>query len=307
MLNLYKLEVFDAVVRAGSFTGAAERLLMTQPAVSQHVQDLEAALGIALFRRGRRGVELTDAGSTLHEYTQRIFALVADAEAAVVDVKVLEGGQVRVGATPGAAIYLLPEMVQEFRAAAPRLTVAVRTGITPEIVEELLRGRLDLGVIEGELDAQPASSLRVVEMEDVEQLVIAGRKSAFWERQNIAIDELAGQTLVVRQRHSQSRIWLEQALREHGILPQIGAEFDAMESIKRAVALGSCVSILPDYVVRAEVEAGTLRAIAVRGRPLSRKLKLVWDPGVPWSPPVRAFVRSMAARLPQLERGLAAT
>lgn len=304
MLNLNKLELFDAVVRAGSFTGAAERLLMSQPAVSQHMQELEAALGAALFVRGRRGVGLTEAGVTLHEYTQRILALVAEAEATVTDLRGLRSGQVQIGASPGAAIYLLPEIVQEFRSGAPALSVAVRTATTPQLIDEVRRGRLDVAVIEGEIDAPTDGKLRALEIEDVEQWVIAGRKNSLWERTAIDIGELAGHTFVMRQRHSQSRAWLERTLREHGIQPAIGAEFDSMESIKRAVALGSCVAILPQYVVREEVQAGTLRAIAVRERPLARTLKLVWDPATPWSPAVRGFVRAMAARMPGLRAAL---
>lgn len=83
MLNLYKLEIFATVVQTGSFSAAAERLLMTQPAVSQHIQDLEASLGARLFQRGRRGVTLTPAGETLHSYTQEILRLLAEAENAV--------------------------------------------------------------------------------------------------------------------------------------------------------------------------------------------------------------------------------
>ena len=97
MLNLYKLEIFALVAKSGSFSRAAEQLLLTQPAVSQHVQDLEASVGAPLFVRGRRGATLTPAGEKLLDYTQRIFALVAEAENAVTDVTRLAGGMVRVG------------------------------------------------------------------------------------------------------------------------------------------------------------------------------------------------------------------
>ena len=96
MLNLYKLEIFAIAAQTGSFSAAAERLLMTQPAVSQHIQDLEASLGAKLFARGRRGVTLTPAGETLHRYTQEILRLLAEAENAVTDVQNLASGQVRV-------------------------------------------------------------------------------------------------------------------------------------------------------------------------------------------------------------------
>ena len=75
MLNLYKLEIFAIVVQTGSFSAAADRLLLTQPAISQHIQDLEASLGARLFERGRRGVSLTPARETLHTYTRQTLRL----------------------------------------------------------------------------------------------------------------------------------------------------------------------------------------------------------------------------------------
>jgi DNA-binding transcriptional LysR family regulator len=101
MLSLYKLEIFAAVVHAGSFSAASDRLFMTQPAVSQHIQTLEASLGTTLFVRGRRGVSLTPAGESLYGYTLQILRLVAEAESAVTDVENLAEGQIQIGATPG--------------------------------------------------------------------------------------------------------------------------------------------------------------------------------------------------------------
>ena len=152
MLNLNKLEIFAAVVRTGSFSAAAQQLLLTQPAVSQHIQDLEASLGTRLFVRGRRGVTLTPAGERLAEYTRAIFQLVAEAQNAVTDIEQLAGGHLQIGATPGISVYLLPEPIQEFHSRYPKLQVSVQTAITPQIVDDLRLGKLDLGLIEGELD-----------------------------------------------------------------------------------------------------------------------------------------------------------
>jgi len=300
MLNLHKLEVFAAVAQAGSFSGAAQRLLMTQPAVSQHVQDLEASLGTPLFVRGRRGVELTEAGLALLGYTTEIFTLLARAEEAVTSVKHLNAGQVRIGATPGAAVYLLPKWVQSFRSQYPNLSVALRTGITPEIAADLRAGLIDMGFIEGELEGAEGDIASITVKVD-EQYVVVGRKHPWWERSEVTVGEMGAQTFIMRQRNSQSRVWLETTLAAHNIHPAIGAEFDALESIKRAVALGSCLAVLPEYVVREEVEQGTLRALAVAGRPFVRTLKLVWPAGRPWTPVARAFVRTLQPRMPAVE------
>lgn len=300
MLNLYKLEIFACVVAEGSFSAAAERLLLTQSGVSQHIQDLEAALGAQLFTRGRRGVTLTAAGKRLHDYTQRILALVAEAENAVTDVEQLAAGLVQLGATPGVGVYVLPEWIQSFRARYPKLTVQLQTKTTPEIVADLRAGRLDLGIIEGELDETIAREIGLHPLQEIEQLVVVGPRHPFWGRESLTVEELEGQTLIMRQLGSQSRIWLDQMLQSYGIKARIGAEFDNVESIKRAVALGHGLAILPGYAVRDEEAYGALRALSIADRPFVRTVKLVWDKRRHFSPVTRSLLAHLQGCFPAL-------
>ncbi len=301
MLDLYKLTIFAAVVRAGTFSGAAEQLLLTQPAVSQHIQELEASLGARLFDRGRRGATLTPAGAKLQEYTRAIFQLVAEAENAVTNVELLAAGQIAVGATPGVSSYVLPDPIQEFQTRYPNLSVAVRTATTPEIAADLSCGRLDLGLIEGELEESPTHSLGVLPLQTVEQFAVVGPRHPWWARDSIAIAELDGQTFVMRQRTSQTRIWLDGMLQQHQLTPRVGAEFDNVESIKRAVMHGTSITILPEYAVHSEVESGKLRLLPIAGQPLQRTLRLVWNRERSLSPVGRAFLRCLRRTLPALD------
>jgi DNA-binding transcriptional LysR family regulator len=300
MLNLNKLEVFAAVVRTGSFSAAAQQLLMTQPAVSQHIHDLEASLGTQLFTRGRRGVTLTPAGEQLRAYTHAIFQLVAEAENAITNVENLTAGYMRAGATPGISVYLLPEAIQEFHSRYPKLQVGVQTDITPHILDGLLTGKLDLGLIEGELD-EPVSPVLGVQMLDVvEQCVVVGPKHPWWGRTEVAMAELGQETFILRQRHSQTRIWLEGVFLQHNLHPRVGAEFDNVESIKRAVLNSTSVTVLPAYAVQHELEAGRLWLLHVVGRPLQRTLKVVWNRETYTSPVMQAFLRCLQRYLPHL-------
>jgi DNA-binding transcriptional LysR family regulator len=303
MLNLNKLEVFAAVVRTGSFSAAAQQLLMTQPAVSQHIHDLEASVGTRLFERGRRGVTLTRAGEQLHEYTRAIFQLVAEAESAITDVENLVAGQMRVGATPGISVYLLPDPIQEFHSRYPKLQVSVQTGITPHILEDLRLGKQDLGLIEGEL-GEPLDAVLGVQMLDVvEQWVVVGPKHAWWGRNEVPIEELGGQSVVLRQRNSQTRMWLEGVFQQHSLHPRVAAEFDNVESIKLAVSNSMSITVLPDYAVQHEVELGRLWLLHVAGRPLQRTLKVVWNKETYTSPVTRAFLVCLQRYLPHLDVG----
>lgn len=301
MLNLYKLEIFSIVVQTGSFSAAAERLLLTQPAVSQHIQDLEASLGTRLFDRGRRGVTLTPAGETLHDYTRTILRLLAEAEAAVTDVSQLAEGQMTVAATPGISVYYLPDWIQAFRAGYPNLTVHSRTNITPEIVDALKAGKIDIGLVEGELNSGAGQGIGVVELENVEQFVVVGPSHAWWGRDSLVCGDLNGQIFVMRQRNSQTRLWLDSRFQAAGTAIHIAAEFDNVESIKRAVTKGMGISILPGYAISAEVKAGSLAAIPVTDKPLQRTLKLLWNEENFLPPVCRMFVRHLLGYFPHLK------
>lgn len=300
MLSLHKLDVFATVVHAGSFSAAADQLYMTQSAVSQHIQDLEASLGTRLFKRGRRGVTLTPAGETLHDYTRNILRLVAEAESAVTDVAHLTSGQVTIGTTPGISVYLLPEWIQTFRQRFPNLSIALQTAVTAEIVAGVLSHRLDVGFVEGEINAYRDANLGQLALQTIEQYVIVGRGHTCWVRDSVPVESLDGQPFITRQPNSQTRIWMDEVLGQHGIRPRYIAELDNPESIKRAVMTGMGVTILPDYAVHHEVEAGLLRALPLEGIPLRRTLKLVWDQQHICTPITRAFLTHLSDRFPNL-------
>lgn len=300
MLDLYKLQIFAAVAEAGSFSKAAERFHMTQSGVSQHIKALEAGLGRQLFQRGWRGVALTPEGETLYGYARQILALAAEAENALADVQQFASGRITLGATPGVAVYLAPDWIQRFRARYPQLTVAVQTGVTSQVVADVLDRRLDAGFIEGELETYRQPRLAALALAEIEQFVVVGFKHPWWERERVAIEELDGQSFTMRPAGSQTRAWLEQELRARAIQPVIGAEFDNLESLKRAVASGPCLTILPRYAVQQELDHGLLRVVAVEGRPLRRTLKLIWSRDSRFSPIMTAFLEMLAGDYPAL-------
>lgn len=301
MLDLHKLQIFSVVAQEGSFSAAAQRLYITQSAVSQHIKDLEASLGQPLFQRGWRGVRLTPQGEILQHYAREIFALVASAQNALTDVEHLAQGKISIGTTPGISIYLAPDWIQQFRARYPQLTAALQTGVTAQVVADVLAHRLDIGVIEGEVEEFRQARLAHLVLEEIEQRVVVGFRHPFWDMERIRLEDLRGQSFIVRQPNSHSRIWLDRALRQHGIEANIGAEFDNLEAIKRALLAGMCLAILPPYVVQSEAQQGLLRSLPIEGRPFTRSLKLIWDSQFYFSPIVRAFLGELAQQYPTLD------
>ncbi|MFP4323569.1 MAG: LysR family transcriptional regulator [Anaerolineales bacterium] len=301
MLSLYKLEIFAMVVRMGSFSAAAERLLMTQSAVSQHILDLEQTLGTQLFRRGRRGVTLTPAGETLYGYTQDILRLVAEAETAVTTPENLTDGSITIGATPGVGVYILPNWLQSFRQEYPQFTTHLKTDITPHILEQVRDHRLALGFVEGELDDKLPETLGVLTLQALSMHVIVGRDHPWWGKEAVSADALNDQAFISRQPNSQTRAWLGKLAAQHRLNLRIVAEFDNLESIKRAVCTGMGIAILPDYVVEMEVQQGRLATLGVSDLLLERTLKMLWDRETPFSPITRTFLQHLAERFPALD------
>lgn len=301
MLSLYKLEIFTAVVDTGSFSKAAERLLLTQSAISQHINDLEISLGTRLFDRGPRGVTLTDTGTTLHSYTQQILHLIAEAQNAVTDVSKLKSGQITIGATPGINVYLLPQWINNFRKQFAHLTLSAQTGTTKQLIALLANRQLDLAVIEGEIDTYQQDNLGSVVLEEIELFVIVGEDHPFWDRDSIDIDELSQQAFIARPLSSQTRIWTDSLLNALKIQPNIIAEFDSQEAMKQAIRNGMGITLLPEYAVQNEVDMGVLRALKINNVELVRHIKLIWDNRHIFSPVALAFLKDLSASFPQIK------
>jgi DNA-binding transcriptional LysR family regulator len=298
MLSLYKLEIFNAVVQEGSFSRAAGRLYLTQPAVSQHMQSLESSLGTRLFKRERRGVQLTPAGEMLHDYTRCIMRLLAEAEGAITNVEQLDNGQIRIGATPGASTYLVPDWMRAFQNRFPHLSIVLLTDVTDQVAAGILNRSLDLGFIEGELEAD--ERLDQVVLQQVNQCIVVGQGHPWYAQSAVSITALAGQPFITRPRNSQTRVWLDQLLTRHNIALNVVAEFDNPEAIKQAVISGMGITILPEYAVRLEQKLGMIRALPVQDVVLERALKLIWRREEPFAPVTGAFLTHLADQFPQL-------
>ena len=302
MLNLYKLEIFYIASLRGSFSATAEQLYMTQSAVSQHIQELEASLGVKLFKRGRRGVSLTTQGQTLFEYAERLLALVAEAENKVTDVTNLSEGKTNIGATPTIGVYLVPEWLQSFRQQYQNLTVSLATAVTDVIIRDIQSLKLELGFIEGEIKTTDYSDIQTLTLQTIEWYVVVAPNHPWWSKDSIPINMLNKCGFVMRQKGSHTRRWIDNLFEHHKIAPRITAEFDNPQSIKQALHSGDNVTILPQYTLQHEIESNQLRLITIEDVITSRDLKLVWNIKRPFSPITYAFLKYMKTHYPSIEQ-----
>lgn len=300
MLSLHKLEVFLAVAQEGKISRAAERLFMTQAAVSQHIHDLEAALGVTLFSRHPQGVSLTRAGEILLRYARDIVWTVSAAENALSDVKNLKDGKLMLGATPTAASMVLPDWLSSFHEQYPFIKVIVQTNTTPILEQSLLEKRIDIAFLEGEI--QDTKRLRAAELLKTSIVAVVSASHPWASLDSISIQELAKAPYLSRQGKSHTRIWEMELFARFGLQPNIVAEFDNPYAIQRAIIQGLGVSLMPACFVREEETQGRLRLLPVREIPeLHRSLKAAWLGDLPLGPIPNAFLRFLMQRYPHLQ------
>lgn len=276
MITLQKLAVLRAVRRTGSFNRAAQDLLLSQSVVSQHVHDLEVTVGAELFVRSPRGVRPTAAGELLDDYAARVLDLVAEAERAVGELAG-RSQQLTVAATPGVSAYVLPPRLEAFRRSHPTVGVHLRTALTHEVTRDVLGGRSDLGVVEGELLELDSDALGRRTLRTVSYHVVAGPEHPWRGRTSVTLDELLEQPFVHRVPTSRARGWLEDRLGPASRRLRVVAELDDPSAVKHALLDGSGVSVLPDYTVERDVRRGELLRLRLDDHDLTRPLLAVWD------------------------------
>lgn len=272
-LNLNQLRAFEAVTRAGSFAKAAERLGVTPPAVSLQISQLEQESGFRLFERHGRRIKLTPAGLILEEYVHRAFALVSDAERALEQMRSFERGHLRVIASPTAAAYYLPPLLESFKRRYPAIHVRIGIGNSERVRERLRALEDDVGVLGGQTDDAALVFERLVD----DPLVAVLSPSHPWvHRRKVSLHDLAESPLILREPGSATRQLIEAQMTSLGITCRPVMEVESNEVIKRAVEIGSGVTILSRAVIDREVSAGLLNAVPIGGASLVRTIYLAY-------------------------------
>lgn len=278
MITFQRLNIFLTVCEQGSFNKAADILLLSQAAVSQHIQAFEAAIGNKLFERTSRGVTLTKVGRTLEQYARQILPLVAEAEKAVIDITKLTDQVLQIGATPGLSVYLLPQMLRKFQTTYPNINLSLQSSLILESIERVLLRKLDFGFVEGHLSDLDMQELVVHEMAPIHYVLLVSPQHE-WAKAVTPVppDALSSEPFLHRQPTSRSRRWLETVLAEHGVkISNVAAVLDSPGAIKFSLLNQLGVSILPEYAVQGEIERGELIQIKIQGVDFVRPVKLIW-------------------------------
>jgi DNA-binding transcriptional LysR family regulator len=263
-----QLQTFIHVADLGSFTAAADKAGVTQPAVSLQIKLLEQRLGVRLIERVGRRAQPTVAGMDFLVYARRIMQELASAEEAMTPHKSGRAGRVRIGSGGTASAHLLPMAIKMAKARMPGLEIIVRIGNTDEVLRDLEANTLDLAVV-----TLPASgrSFEIEEFCDDELLAVASHGSSFPEGGPDA--SFVNEQMLLLYDGGNTRRSIDEWMGSAGLVARPAMEFGSVEAIKELVAAGLGWSILPAMALKRD-RAGFLEISPVNP-PLVRKLGMV--------------------------------
>ena len=286
-MDLFQLETFLAVAEERSFSRAAARLHRTQPAVSQAVAKLETELGEVLLERSSRDGTLTDAGEVLREYATKLLNLRTEAAGALKELRELHRGRLNLAANEYTCLYLLP-VLDEFRRKNPRIKLTVHRALASRIADEVLVHSVEIGVLSFRPDDDQIKSV-VVYRDELEFVV--NPKSPLAKEAEVSIRQLGSQNFIAHNISSPQRQKVIETFKRHKTPLRMGVELPSLEAIKRFVAMGNGVALVPGLTVRPEIESGALVRVRVTELQLERKLRLVYRRQASLSHAALAFLK----------------
>ena len=296
-MDTRQLAAFCAVVERKSFSQAAERLGVSQPAVSLQIRSLEQRLGRQLLDRSGRRVEPTEAGRRLYRSAQRLLA--AEEQMLAELGEEVEGeisGRLEIGASTGPGGTVLPVALAEFQRLHPDVQVALSVSDTQRVIEQVARRELELGVV-GAVRRQRGV---VFEPFFRDEVVLAVPRDHPFAGKTITLDQLKQEPIVLMQEGAGVRQVIDDELREAGVRLRdldVRLELGLQESARSAVLGGYGVTFISRSAIDADVAAGTVAVAAVEGLEPAREITLVRSAGRAETRVAQAFVEFARERL----------
>ena len=271
-MELNELHVLQAVAAERSFSRAAIRLHRTQPAVSQAIRRLEDELGERLFDRSSKGGRLTEAGTVLLDYAERLTRLKDEAEGAVRELQELRRGRVFIGVNEPAVHVLLPIVVQ-FREAHPHAQVEMRRVHSRQIPGEVLNRSLDFGLVTFPPGERGLHSISL----GVDELVMLTHpRHPLARRRQVTMEEFGRQTIIAHNDPSPRRERVLRLFEQKHAPINIQMSLPSLDGIKRAVEMNLGVALLPRRCALSEIARGQLTAVRVPQLRVPRSLRLLF-------------------------------
>ncbi len=289
-MNLHHLRYFLAVARTGGFTPAAREMNVTQPTVSSGIGELERSLGVQLFNRDSRHVDLTMEGRLLMNYALQVEDLLGEVKEKLERRELVPGDGFRFGAIDAAVIYLLPDILKRYMRDHPGVELSAQVAPSRYLVEDLLTNRSEFAVIS--LPYTHPKIETVPLYRDQMPLVVA-RDHSFVGRKAVTLAEVVKEPLLLFHADSVSRKIVDEKLAEVGLAPGAVMEMRSPEAMRKLVEAGVGISFLPQVVVRESLERGDLCTLEVEGVSFEREIGVAWRRGRYFGSAIRLLLEAI--------------
>lgn len=291
-MDLFQLHTFLAVAREGSFSRAAKALHRTQPAISQTIRKLEDEIGESLFDRSSRDGILTDAGIVLRDYSERLLNLRGETLTALEELRKLQAGKLSLAANEFTCLWLLP-VLDEFRRIYPLVKITVQRSLGSRIPQELVNHNAEIGVLTFRPEDSELSSI-VVYCDELAFVVPPRHPLA--HTKNVTIRQLGAESFVAHNVSSSYRKRVIETFQKRRVPLNMPVELPTLDAIKKFVAAGNGVALLPRLSVEPELTRGELVAVSVPELHFERKIRLVHRKNGAMSHAGRAFLQVASAK-----------
>jgi DNA-binding transcriptional LysR family regulator len=270
-MDLSQLETFLAVIEERGFSRAANRLHRTQPAISHTIRRLEDEIGEPLFERSSREGTLTAAGELLREYAERLLKLRGEATSALEELRSLERGRLHIAANEYTCLYLLP-VLDEFRRLCPHISVLVERSLASRIPDQVMDRSAELGMVTfPPEDAQ----LQAIGVYTDSVVFVVNPRHPLAREKKVAIRQLGAESFIAHNVVSPLRRRVIDLFEKHKTPLNMYVELPSLEAIKRFVAMGNGVALVPGLTIQQEIERGELVLVRVPELKIDRQLLLV--------------------------------
>ena len=297
-MDLWQLNIFCKVIELKSFSKAAKAIHLSQPTISSHIKDLEAHFDCRLIDRLSKEATPTKAGELLYGYAKRMLALRDETETALAEYNGKVRGRLVIGGSTIPGTYLIPQLIGDFKKEYPQVIVSLVIGDTDHIIESILNGSLELGIVGAKAETQKIIQKKFIE-DEMRLIVPADHRWAGKKR--VSLKQLVSEPFILRERGSGTLKSLQQSLIGLGNSIEslkVIAELGSTQAICQGIKSGAGVSIISTLAVAEDLQAGKFSALEVEGLDLKRNFYLTQHRYRSPSPLSAAFVKFLEEKLP---------
>jgi DNA-binding transcriptional LysR family regulator len=279
--TLEQLVILRAVAKGGSFKNAAQSLFLTQPAVSLQIQNLEKQLKTNLFDRTKKQIELTEAGTLLLRYSNRILALCEESSRVLEDLSELQSGKLVIGASQTTGTYLMPKIIGLFQQKYPNINVQLNVDSTRKVAWHLMNRQVDIGIVGGKIPKELRKILEITPYVEDELALIVPPSHPYVKLECIKKEDLYDLKFISLNSYSTIRTVVDDTLSKNGIdvtRLKVEMELNSIEAIKNAVQSSLGAAFVSVSAITKELELNLLNCVRIKDVKINRKLCIILNP-----------------------------